>query len=114
MERGLNEATPGAVRIRLRRHMPPATPYTFTHGDLTNAKIMVENEFLTGIVDWETPGYFPVWWEYVYALERLLSAINIVAKEQVLGIRWIAAVFKQAQEVVVLAVDITAYLVPTG
>ena len=68
MERGLNEAIPEAMRIRLRRHMPPATPYTFTHGDLTNANIMVENGFLTGIVDWETAGYFPVWWEYVCTL----------------------------------------------
>ncbi|KAE8359920.1 kinase-like protein [Aspergillus caelatus] len=65
MERGLNEAITEAVRIRLRHRMPPATPYTFTHGDLTNVNIMVENESLIGIVDWETSGYFPVWWEYV-------------------------------------------------
>ncbi|KAE8423369.1 kinase-like domain-containing protein [Aspergillus pseudocaelatus] len=66
MERGLNEAITETVRIRLRHRMPPATPYTFTHGDLTNVNVMVENESLIGIVDWETSGYFPVWWEYVY------------------------------------------------
>ncbi|GKZ79768.1 hypothetical protein AnigIFM56816_003974 [Aspergillus niger] len=65
MERGLNEKIPEAARVRLRQCMPSAMPYTFTHGDLTNVNIMVENGELTGIVDWETAGYFPVWWEYV-------------------------------------------------
>ncbi|CAL00415.1 hypothetical protein CBS115989_10553 [Aspergillus niger] len=65
MERGLNEKIPEAARVRLRQCMPSAMPYTFTHGDLTNVNIMVENGELTGIIDWETAGYFPVWWEYV-------------------------------------------------
>jgi hypothetical protein len=26
---------------------------------------MVQNGSLTGVIDWEIPGYFPVWWEYV-------------------------------------------------
>lgn len=65
MERGLNEKIPEAARVRLRQCMPSAMPYTFTHGDLTNVNIMMENGELTGIIDWETAGYFPVWWEYV-------------------------------------------------
>jgi aminoglycoside phosphotransferase (APT) family kinase protein len=65
MERGLNETIPEAARTQLRQCMPSATPYTFTHGDLTNVNIMVENGSLTGIIDWERSGYFPVWWEYV-------------------------------------------------
>lgn len=65
MEQGVKEIIPEAARIQLRRSMPPATPYTFTHGDLTNVNIMVENGSLTGIIDWERSGYFPVWWEYV-------------------------------------------------
>lgn len=65
MERGLNEDVPEAVRMRLRRCMPSASPYTFTHSDLTNVNIIVKNSSLTGIIDWETSGYFPVWWEYV-------------------------------------------------
>ncbi|KAL4899898.1 hypothetical protein BDW74DRAFT_171162 [Aspergillus multicolor] len=44
---------------------PPSPIVTFTHGDLTNVNIMVDNEFVTGIIDWETAGYFPVWWKYV-------------------------------------------------
>lgn len=45
--------------------MPPAQPYTFTHPDLTDVNIIVENGRLTGIIDWELSGYFPRWWEYV-------------------------------------------------
>ena len=65
MEHGLKETVPEAARIRLRKFMPTAAPYTFTHSDLTNVNIMVENGHLTGIIDWEMSGYFPVWWEYV-------------------------------------------------
>lgn len=64
MEQGLHEDVPEPARIRLRNCMPPAAPYTFTHGDLTNVNIMMENGSLTGIIDWERSGYFPVWWEY--------------------------------------------------
>ncbi|RHZ63012.1 hypothetical protein CDV55_106300 [Aspergillus turcosus] len=65
MEQGLNETVAPDARMRLRKCMPPAAPYTFTHGDLTNVNIMVKNGRLTGIIDWEASGYFPVWWEYV-------------------------------------------------
>ncbi|GIK04892.1 hypothetical protein Aspvir_008990 [Aspergillus viridinutans] len=61
------KGVPEAVRLRLRERMPPATPYTFTHGDLTYVNIMVKNGQLTGIIDWESSGYFPVWWEYTCA-----------------------------------------------
>lgn len=65
MEPGLKETIPEGVRMRLRQRMPSAMPYTFTHGDLTNVNIMVENGSLSGIIDWEVSGYLPVWWEYV-------------------------------------------------
>lgn len=51
MERGLHEAIPKAVRRRFRHAMPPAAPYTFTHGDLNNVNIRVKNGFYTGIID---------------------------------------------------------------
>ncbi|OJJ69017.1 hypothetical protein ASPBRDRAFT_46296 [Aspergillus brasiliensis CBS 101740] len=65
MERGLIDSIPEAARVRLRQRMPSAMPYTLTHGDLTNVNIMVKDGELTGIIDWEWSGYFPVWWEYV-------------------------------------------------
>lgn len=54
-------------RDRLRQRMPPAAPYTFTHGDLTVGNIMVKDGNVTGIIDWESSGYFPVWWEFTIA-----------------------------------------------
>jgi aminoglycoside phosphotransferase (APT) family kinase protein len=47
--------------------MPPTIPFTFTHGDLTYVNIIVENDNLVGIIDWEASGYFPVWWEFTCA-----------------------------------------------
>ena len=52
------------VRNRLRQRMPAAQPYTFTHGDLTAKNIIVQDGRVTGIVDWESSGYFPAWWEF--------------------------------------------------
>ncbi|KAL7654478.1 hypothetical protein ACMYSQ_006486 [Aspergillus niger] len=61
------EHVPVETRQRLRQRMPSAAPYIFTHGNLTSANIMVENGSLTGILDWEASGYFPVWWEFTCA-----------------------------------------------
>ena len=52
MEPGLKDSVPEAARRRLRKRMPTAAPYTFTHNDLTDVNIMVENGHLTGIIDW--------------------------------------------------------------
>ncbi|PYI13779.1 kinase-like protein [Aspergillus violaceofuscus CBS 115571] len=60
----LDPAVPEAVRCRLRRSMPPTQPFTYTHNDLTHVNIMVQNGKLSGIIDWEAAGYYPVWWEY--------------------------------------------------
>jgi aminoglycoside phosphotransferase (APT) family kinase protein len=54
---------PQAVRVRLRDRMSDPVPWTFIHGDLTSCNIMVDSTAyeLTGIIDWERSGYFPVW-----------------------------------------------------
>lgn len=39
----------------------------FTHGDLSSLNIMVEGEKISGIVDWETSGWYPYYWEYTTA-----------------------------------------------
>lgn len=55
---------PEEVRGKLRERLPATAPYTFTHGDLTDVNIMVEDGNLVGIIDWEGAGYYPVWWEF--------------------------------------------------
>ncbi|WEW61597.1 hypothetical protein PRK78_007088 [Emydomyces testavorans] len=66
MAKALKDVPEKACR-RLRERMPPSAPYTFTHGDLTDVNIIVENGNLAGIIDWEASGYFPVWWEFTCA-----------------------------------------------
>lgn len=61
------EKVPEKARQRLRERMPPAGPFTFTHGDLTNVNIIVKDGHLAGILDWEASGFFPVWWEFTCA-----------------------------------------------
>lgn len=43
-------------------------------------------------------------------LERLFAAIHIVTKKEVVCFRWEPAVFKEAQEIVVLAMNVAADL----
>ncbi|KAJ6189814.1 kinase-like protein [Penicillium mononematosum] len=56
---------PERALAAFRKRLPNCRPYVLTHGDLNLGNIMVENGRLTGILDWEYAGYFPVWWEYV-------------------------------------------------
>ncbi|TGO17741.1 hypothetical protein BTUL_0015g00770 [Botrytis tulipae] len=44
---------------------PVKGPYVLTHGDLDGSNIMVKDGHVTGIIDWETAGYLPEWWEPV-------------------------------------------------
>lgn len=56
---------PEEVQEVLKKKMPSATPYTFTHGDLSTVNIIVKGTELSGIIDWEGSGYLPRWWEFV-------------------------------------------------
>lgn len=38
-----------------------------THGDLSSLNILVQGDRVVGIVDWETAGWFPEYWEYTTA-----------------------------------------------
>lgn len=43
-------------------------------------------------------------------LQRLLSSINVIAEEKVVGFRRETTVFEQAQKIIILSMDITADL----
>ena len=47
--------------------MPTAIPSTFTHRDLIDVNIVIKDNNLASILDWEASGYFPVWWEFTCA-----------------------------------------------
>lgn len=38
-----------------------------THGDLSSLNILVRGDAVVGVVDWETAGWFPAYWEYTCA-----------------------------------------------
>lgn len=40
------------------------TPLVFTHGDLSSLNILASGDEIVGIVDWETAGRYPSYWEY--------------------------------------------------
>ncbi|RYP13895.1 hypothetical protein DL766_009794 [Monosporascus sp. MC13-8B] len=37
------------------------------HGDLSSLNVLVQGDEVVGIIDWETAGWFPPYWEYVCA-----------------------------------------------
>lgn len=42
-------------------------PLVFTHGDLSSLNILVRGDDIVGIIDWETAGWYPSYWEYTSA-----------------------------------------------
>ncbi|KAK0111261.1 hypothetical protein ONS95_001633 [Cadophora gregata] len=45
-------------------HKQYCTKPVFTHGDLSTLNILVRGDEVVGIVDWETAGWWPEYWEY--------------------------------------------------
>lgn len=41
----------------------------FTHGDLSSLNVLVRRDEVVGIVDWETSGWLPSYWEYTTACQ---------------------------------------------
>ena len=65
--------------------------------------ISAENEEVLGILDFVRK-------EKADCFQRLLASVYIVAEKEIVGFWRKAAVFEQAQEVVILSMNITAYL----
>ncbi|KAK2811587.1 hypothetical protein FQN50_001929 [Emmonsiellopsis sp. PD_5] len=42
-------------------------PLLFTHGDLSSLNILARDDEIVGIIDWETAGWYPSYWEYTSA-----------------------------------------------
>ncbi|XPS78067.1 hypothetical protein M3J09_010087 [Ascochyta lentis] len=38
-----------------------------THGDLSSLNILIHNDTVVGIIDWDTAGWLPYYWEYTMA-----------------------------------------------
>lgn len=51
--------------VQARIDSLPPQPNMFTHGDLDWSNILVNDKKVSGIIDWESSGYFPAYWEWV-------------------------------------------------
>jgi hypothetical protein len=65
--------------------------------------VTTENEKVLGVLDL-------VGKQKTNGLQTLLTTIHVVSKEYVIRLRWESTIFKQAQKIVVLAVNVTANL----
>ncbi|KAI8657860.1 APH domain-containing protein [Fusarium keratoplasticum] len=68
---GLYEDTPPLVREALSRRLRADHRIVFTHCDLTSRNILVQDEKIQGLVDWEDSGWYPEYWEYVKFFQRM-------------------------------------------
>lgn len=76
-EEGFNEfimdllkATPVTIRRALDRRLRKNHRIFFTHGDIAQHNIIVQGNTVAGLIDWESSGWYPEYWEYVKFFER--------------------------------------------
>ena len=50
------------------KHTTAQYGISFTHGDLNSMNILTKGDDVVGIVDWDTAGWFPEYWEYTTAI----------------------------------------------
>lgn len=53
--------------MRREKRNPPGA-FVLTHGDLSPGNIIVQDGVITGIIDWETSGFYPEYAEYAFAM----------------------------------------------
>jgi len=55
------------IRSLITQHEGPWPAPCFTHADLSSLNILVCGDSVVGIIDWETAGWYPTYWEYATA-----------------------------------------------
>ncbi|KAL5331421.1 hypothetical protein ACEPPN_000951 [Leptodophora sp. 'Broadleaf-Isolate-01'] len=53
----------------------------FTHGDLSSLNILARGDKIAGIIDWETAGWYPAYWEYTTAMQT--NPQNLFWKDEI-------------------------------
>ncbi|KAI9668293.1 MAG: hypothetical protein M1821_001113 [Bathelium mastoideum] len=69
------------INRMIEQHDGPWPRPTFTHGDLSSLNVLVDGDIITGIIDWETAGWYPYYWEYITAHQ--VNASNFFWKDQI-------------------------------
>jgi aminoglycoside phosphotransferase len=55
------------IKAMIRKQDSPWPPPVFTHCDLNPGNILVHGEKIVGVIDWESSGWYPSYWEYTCA-----------------------------------------------
>ena len=64
------KSCPKAIREVLRARLLCNHRVVLTHGDLSPRNIMLQDNKITGLLDWEVAGWFPEYWEYITFFQR--------------------------------------------
>ncbi|OBT71607.1 hypothetical protein VF21_08945 [Pseudogymnoascus sp. 05NY08] len=72
---------PDDVSSLIAWHDSPFPAPVLTHGDLSSLNILARGDEVVGIIDWETPGWYPDYWEYTTASH--VNPQNLFWKEEV-------------------------------
>jgi len=67
LRNGKQETGDKGVTRLISLHSQHWDPPTFTHGDLSSFNILVRGDEIVSIIDWETAGWYPSYWEYTTA-----------------------------------------------
>lgn len=63
----LSPAAISDVKKLIAFHESITRPPVLTHGDLSSLNVLVRDDKVVGIIDWDTAGWLPYYWEYTRA-----------------------------------------------
>lgn len=69
------------VNELVKKHEVARFSTCFTHGDLNSMNILVKGDDIVGIIDWDTAGWYPEYWEYTTAYN--VNQFNGFWKEEI-------------------------------
>ena len=71
---GTFAATPSNLLHESRRRLPSNHRTLFAHGDLGQQNIMVKDNTVVALVDWDPAGWFPEYWDFFKSFARSASS----------------------------------------
>ncbi|RDL31140.1 uncharacterized protein BP5553_09929 [Venustampulla echinocandica] len=80
--------------------LPRSSVSVFTHGDICPQNIMIDgSNHITGIIDWETAGWYPDYWEYGNIMKPRTEIDWAALMDQTAPQRWDLSGIKAARRV---------------
>lgn len=89
------------VKNMITKQDGPWPPPVLTHGDLNPFNILVRGDKVVGLIDWESSGWYPHYWEYTSTwltsvtmtewrglLEKFIDPVSDELKMEETGNKW--------------------------